>query len=156
MLLQIRSGLRLAFPFVLMALMLGGQGMAVKDAPLGPDINQKEIRTAERQVDEAGCQDYRADWDLYAVCKKRGLPARRSSYGGFAYRPRDQDLAGAALPPECRCGDGWPKWNGAPEVIQPGVATSNSRHQLPTGCSVRSKPVLGGLHHDYRLEREAA
>jgi hypothetical protein len=76
MLLQIRSGLRLAFPLVLMALMLGAQGMAIRDTHLGSEINRKEIQTAERQVDEAGCQDYRADWDLYAVCKKRGLPAR--------------------------------------------------------------------------------
>jgi hypothetical protein len=101
-----------------MTLMLGAQGVAVKDTHLGSEINKKEIQTAERQVDEAGCQDYRADWDVYAVCKKRGLPARRSSYGGFAYRPMDQDLAGAALPPECRGADGQPKWNGAPEVIE--------------------------------------
>ena len=60
-----------------MALMLGAQGMAVKDAHLGFEINKKEIPTAERQVDEAGCEDYRADWDMYAVCKKRGLPVRR-------------------------------------------------------------------------------
>jgi hypothetical protein len=43
-----------------------------------------------------------------------------------------------------------------PEPILPSVATGNSRHQLPTGCSLTSKPVLGGLHHDYRLEREVA
>ena len=61
---------------------------------------------------------YRADWDVYAVCKKRGLPGRRSSSVGFAYRPMDQDLAGAALPPECRDAAGQPKWNGAPEVIE--------------------------------------
>ena len=97
-----------------MALMLSAQKMAVKDAHSGSEINKKEIQTAEHQVDEAGCEDYRADFDVYAVCKKRGLPARRSSQGGFAYRPMDQDLASAALPPECRGADGQPKWNGAP------------------------------------------
>ena len=101
---------------MLMAPMLGAQGMAVKDPPLGSLKNRK---TVERQVDEAiGCEDYRADFDMYAVCKKRGLPARRSSHGGFAYRPTDHDLAGAALPPECRGVDGQPKWNGKPEVIE--------------------------------------
>jgi len=102
-----------------MALMLGAQGMAVKAAPLRSVKNRKEIQTAERQADEAiGCEDYRADWDMYTVCKKRGLPERRSSHGGFAYRPTDRDLVGAALPPECRGVDGQPKWNGAPEVIE--------------------------------------
>lgn len=115
-LLRIRSGVRLVFPFILMAPMLGAQGMAVKDPPLGSLKNRK---TVERQVDEAiGCEDYRADFDMYAVCKKRGLPARRSSHGGFAYRPTDHDLASAALPPECRGADGQPRWNGAPEVIE--------------------------------------
>jgi hypothetical protein len=102
-----------------MAPMLGAQGMAVKDAPLGSVINRKEVHTAERQVDEPiGCEDYRADFDMHAVCKKRGLPARRSSHGGFGYRPMDHDLAGAALPPECRGANGQPQWNGAPEVIE--------------------------------------
>ena len=45
---------------------------------------------------------------------------------------------------------------GTPDPILPGVATSNLGHQLPTSCRVRTKPVLCGLHHDYRLEREAA
>ncbi len=101
-----------------MALMLSAQGMAVKDAHSGSEINKKEIQTAERQVDQAGCEDYRADLDMYAVCKKRGLPTRRSSQSGFAYRPMDQDLAGASLPAECRGADEQPKWNGAPEVIE--------------------------------------
>jgi hypothetical protein len=30
------------------------------------------------------------------------------------------------------------------------------RHTLPAGFRVVSKPVLGELHHEYRLEKEAA
>ena len=55
---------------------------------------------------------------MYAVCKKKGLPARRGSQSGFVYRPMDQDIAGVALPPECRDAAGQPKWNGAPELIE--------------------------------------
>jgi hypothetical protein len=100
-----------------MAPMLGAQGMAIKDAPLGSVKNRKEIQTG--QAGEAiGCEDYRADFHMYAVCKKRGLPAHRSSHGSFAYRPMDHDLAGAVLPPECLGADGQPKWSGAPEVIE--------------------------------------
>ena len=119
MVLRIRPSMMLACHFALMAVMLGAQGMAVNDAPLRPRVSEKEIRGKGRQGDEAiGCEAYRADFDMYAVCKKRGLPTRRSSHGGFAYRPMDQDIAGAALPPECREGDGQPKWSGAPEVIE--------------------------------------
>ena len=117
--LRIRPGVTLAFPFLLTTLMLGAQGMAVNDAPLRPGVGKKEIQDKGRQGDEAiGCEAYRADFDMYAVCKKRGLPPRRSSHGGFAYRPMDQDIAGAVLPSECREVDGQPKWNGAPEVIE--------------------------------------
>jgi hypothetical protein len=119
MVLRIQPSMMLAFPFLTMALMLGAQGMAVNDAPLRPRVSKKEIQDKARQVDEAiGCEAYRADFDMYAVCKKRGLPTRRSSHGGFAYHPMDQDIAGAALPPECRGVDGQPRWNGAPEVIE--------------------------------------
>ena len=98
--------------------MLGAQGTAVNQ-PLRPGVTKKEIQDEERQVDEAiGCEAYRADFDMHAVCKKRGLPTRRSSRGGIAYRPMDQEIAGASLPPECRGVDGQPIWNGAPEVIE--------------------------------------
>jgi hypothetical protein len=31
-----------------------------------------------------------------------------------------------------------------------------SRHRLPERCEIREKPVLGGLHHEYSLEKKAA
>jgi hypothetical protein len=105
--------------FILILLMLGEQGMAENDLASKPDANKKKIQADERQVDKVEvCEAYRADYDMYAVCRKRGLPTRRSSSGGFAYRPMDRDIAGSALPPECRGADGQPVWNGAPEVIE--------------------------------------
>jgi hypothetical protein len=31
-----------------------------------------------------------------------------------------------------------------------------NRHRLPQRCEIRAKPMLGGLHHEYSLERNAA
>jgi putative transposase len=45
---------------------------------------------------------------------------------------------------------------GTPEPIQAIVPTSGQRHLLPVGHLIRSKSILGGLHHDYRLETDAA
>jgi putative transposase len=45
---------------------------------------------------------------------------------------------------------------GIPEPLQAKVPASAHRHRLPTSHRVVSKPVLGGLHHEYRLEKEAA
>jgi putative transposase len=36
------------------------------------------------------------------------------------------------------------------------VARQTDRHNVPDGFSIRKKSILGGLHHEYRLERIAA
>jgi len=43
--------------------------------------------------------------------------------------------------------------SGAPQAKIP---ASVHRHKLPVGFRVKSTPVLGGLHHEYSLEQEAA
>jgi hypothetical protein len=45
---------------------------------------------------------------------------------------------------------------GIPEPVQPPPPVGPHRHELPTGYRVASTPVLHGLHHEYRLEKEAA
>lgn len=45
---------------------------------------------------------------------------------------------------------------GIPEPIQARVPDSGNRHGLPAGYLVKARSVLGGLHHEYRLEKEAA
>ncbi len=45
---------------------------------------------------------------------------------------------------------------GIPEPPQASVPASGHRHRLPTGHRVKSASVLGGLHHEYSLEKEAA
>jgi putative transposase len=46
---------------------------------------------------------------------------------------------------------------GLPEP-RPGlpVLLEEQRHCIPTGYEVRAKPILGGLHHEYRLEKISA
>jgi putative transposase len=47
-----------------------------------------------------------------------------------------------------------------PGLPEPGdglpVPLQKQRHQIPAGYRVRTKPILGGLHHEYRLEKIAA
>jgi transposase InsO family protein len=45
---------------------------------------------------------------------------------------------------------------GIPEPPQAKTPASPHRHYLPIGYRVASRPILGGLHHEYRLEKEAA
>jgi putative transposase len=45
---------------------------------------------------------------------------------------------------------------GIPEPIQASAPAGVHRHKLPDGFRITSTSILGGLHHDYRLEKEAA
>jgi len=45
---------------------------------------------------------------------------------------------------------------GVPDQSQQSVPASDHRHKLPAGYRVARTPVLGGLHHEYRLVKEAA
>jgi putative transposase len=45
---------------------------------------------------------------------------------------------------------------GIPEPNQDSVPASDHRHKLPAGYRVVKTSVLGGLHHEYRLVKEAA
>ena len=45
---------------------------------------------------------------------------------------------------------------GIPEPNQESVPASDHRHRLPAGYRVAKTSVLGGLHHEYRLVKEAA
>jgi transposase InsO family protein len=45
---------------------------------------------------------------------------------------------------------------GIPEPIPALVPAGPHRHKLPIGYQVTSTPILGGLHHEYGLEKEAA
>jgi putative transposase len=45
---------------------------------------------------------------------------------------------------------------GIPEPANLMPVPSSGRHTLPEGSRVMARPVLGGLHHEYRLEKAAA
>jgi transposase InsO family protein len=47
----------------------------------------------------------------------------------------------------------------APGLPEPSLATmpvTGHRHRMPSGYRVAKTPVLGGLHHEYRLEQDIA
>jgi putative transposase len=45
---------------------------------------------------------------------------------------------------------------GIPEPPQAKIPATVPRHELPVGFRLKSTPVLGGLHHQYGLGKEAA
>ena len=52
--------------------------------------------------------------------------------------------------PHCSLGPG------LPEPSLESVLASDHRHKLPAGYRLTKTPVLGGLHHEYRLVKESA
>lgn len=60
----------------------------------------------------------------------------------------------------CHYNEGRPHMALGPGIPQPRVALpaplQEQRHRLPTHCRVVARPILGGLHHDYRLEEQVA
>ena len=45
---------------------------------------------------------------------------------------------------------------GIPDAVGIAVNPEAQRHQIPKDQNIVSKPILGGLHHEYRLEKAAA
>jgi putative transposase len=45
---------------------------------------------------------------------------------------------------------------GIPAALRPPARESAYRHRIPAGHAVRGAAILGGLHHEYRLEKLAA
>ena len=45
---------------------------------------------------------------------------------------------------------------GFPEPSQATVPAGRHQYELPIGYRITKTSILGGLHHDYRLEREVA
>ena len=56
--------------------------------------------------------------------------------------------------------EGRPHMSLGPGIPSPSVelplSRQDQRHRLPNGQCVASRLILGGLHHDYRLEKRAA
>jgi hypothetical protein len=44
---------------------------------------------------------------------------------------------------------------GIPEPISARIPEQADRHRLPDGQRISVRSILGGLHHEYRLERAA-
>ncbi len=98
-------------------------------APMANAFRERLIGTIRRE-----CLDY------LIPCNERHLRKIISEFVAYYNRCRPHSSLGP----------------GFPEPTQAKIPAGPHRYKLPNGYRVKSTPVLGSLHHDYRLEKEAA
>ena len=74
----------------------------------------------------------------------------------FLIPPNEQHLRSTVKEFLTHYNRGRPHSSLGPGIPQAKVPAGPHRRELPTCFCVKSTPVLGGLHHEYRLEKEAA
>jgi len=100
---------------------------------------QIEVDVAEESVDKAHFEEYLRREAILELFAERRMPAGKAAPIEEAGESEYEELG-----------------PGIPEPPQAKVPAGPNRHKIADGYHVLSKPVLGGLHHEYRLEKEAA
>ena len=94
-----------------------------------------------------------------AICERLIGTLRRECLD-FVIPLNDRHLYGILKEWVTHYNEGRPHMSLGPGIPQPilalPVALQAQRHWLPSGQDVVSRPILNGLHHDYRVEKRAA
>jgi transposase InsO family protein len=97
--------------------------------------------------------------DANAICE-RVIGTMRRECMDFVIPLNDKHLYGILKEWVGHYNQGRPHMSLGPGIPKPirtlPVPRQAHRHQFPTGQRVVARPVLGGLHHDYKLESKAA